>query len=592
LSFWQRIKHYWQQLDHQLRQAAIIYLVFAICVIMLQIFFNIGEIAGSGADVAEAFAVPGVSGVLGAPGAYGASRLYGEPGTPGVPGAENGEGLGVREHLGREKGLEAEGRTEAGATHKVDLTDLSLALDQEIVAKLGLDRRDPGVAIIPARHSWQIAVRRTGKVEWHWAESSHQYDLSETFDQKVSANQVNSLNQENSAAGRSIENLRASVQAVTDHWADGSGREVAGHINKENGMMILNLELKLKPAEEEGAPLLTMSKLQIRLRETPAAVAAMTAVIEGAAADGIAGDADGAGGAASTNVANPGSKTEDGAGVKSDIGNVPGAHDTSAGSGTSGAPASGVPDASGAWGTPGKIPIPGGSVGDQPGRSARPKICIILDDGGEAAPDVAEEFWKLGSKWPLALAVLPYAPYSREQAETAKNLGFVVMLHLPMEPIGTENPGAGAIFSELSDAEIRERVQEALAAVPQAIGVNNHMGSKATSDSRVMKLVLSEVKRNNLFFLDSVTIASSVGYQEALRMGVPTAKRHVFLDNVASVEAVLKQLEELVRVARNKGTAIGIGHINRIATAQALAIFLPRLEELGIDLVPLTEIIK
>ena len=75
-------------------------------------------------------------------------------------------------------------------------------------------------------------------------------------------------------------------------------------------------------------------------------------------------------------------------------------------------------------------------------------------------------------------------------------------------------------------------------------------------------------------------------------MGVPTAKRHVFLDNVASVEAVLKQLEELVRVARNKGTAIGIGHINRIATAQALAIFLPRLEELGIDLVPLTEIIK
>jgi hypothetical protein len=75
-------------------------------------------------------------------------------------------------------------------------------------------------------------------------------------------------------------------------------------------------------------------------------------------------------------------------------------------------------------------------------------------------------------------------------------------------------------------------------------------------------------------------------------MGIPAARRQVFLDNVATEEAVLKQLEELVRVARSKGTAIGIGHFNRVATAQALARFLPRLEEMGIELVALSEVIK
>lgn len=461
-------------------------------------------------------------------------------------------------------GAEAGERSGPGVIHKVDLTDLCLELDREMVARLGFDQRSPGMAAIPAHHSWQIAVKQAGDVEWHWMESSHQYDLYDLSD---------------SAAG-SAEDLRQTVLAVKNHWTEGSGREVEGSFSRENGLMILNLDLKLKPAEEESAPSLTMSKLQIRLRDAAAGVsdAGANDVDEFAWIKDIneyGESTEGAGGAV-------GDGASDDAEAVSIGGTEKGSAIPSSGTGTR--PDSGK--------TPDKTPIPGVSIGDKPVRPVRPKICIILDDGGEATPDVAEEFWKLGSKWPLALAVLPFSPYSREQAEMAKNHGYEVLLHLPMEPIGSENPGSGAILTGLTDTEIRERVQAALEAVPQAIGVNNHMGSKASSDRRVMQLVLSEIGRNNLFFVDSVSIASTVGYQEAARMGIPTARRQVFLDNEATEAAVLKQLEELVRVARSKGTAIGIGHFNRAATARALASFLPRLEELGIELVALSEVIK
>ena len=494
MPFWRKITGLWQQLDHQLRQAAIIYIVFMICVILFQVYINIAR-PGS----AEAMAVS-----------------------------------------------TAEIGTRAGAMHKVDLTDLCLELDQEMVAKLGFDQRSPGVAAIPAHHSWQIAVKQTQDAEWRWMESSHQYDLYDVSD----------------STARSAEDLRQAVLAVKNHWTESSGREVAESLSRENDMMVLNLELKLKAAEDESAPSLTMSRLQIRLKNAADVADTLGGMMdEGVVPEGVA--------AGVAGVAPPGF------GIAPDAGKAPG-NVTTPGTGT----------------TPDKIPAPGVSIGDQPARPIRPKICIILDDGGEATPDVADEFWQLGSKWPLAMAVLPFSPFSHEQAVMANNYGYEVLLHLPMEPLGSENPGPGAIFTDLTDAEIRERVQAALDAVPGAIGVNNHMGSKASSDPRVMRLVLAEVRRNNLFFVDSVSIASTVGYQEAVRMGIPAARRQVFLDNVATEEAVLKQLEELVRVARSKGTAIGIGHFNRVATAQALARFLPRLEELGIELVALSEVIK
>lgn len=227
---------------------------------------------------------------------------------------------------------------------------------------------------------------------------------------------------------------------------------------------------------------------------------------------------------------------------------------------------------------------------DEPSRPGRPRICIVIDDVGDAPPVEAERFWKLSGA--LTFAVLPYRQFTKEQAERASELGHEVILHLPMEPLGTENPGVGAVLTTLDDTTVVERVADALAAVPQAVGLNNHMGSRASGDPRVMRLILGEVHRRGLFFLDSMSIANSVGAGLAQEMGVPSARRHVFLDNVATVEAVTAQLKLLVRKAKASGLAIGIGHLNRPATAQALALFLPKLKTMGVDLVPLSQVVK
>lgn len=218
-----------------------------------------------------------------------------------------------------------------------------------------------------------------------------------------------------------------------------------------------------------------------------------------------------------------------------------------------------------------------------------PRIAIVLDDAGEAPPVVAAEFFALQGRF--TLAILPYAPYSREQAQRARRLGWEVIAHLPMEPQGGENPGPGAILTGLDDDQIVGRVQEALAAVPEAIGVNNHMGSKATTDPRVMQDVMRVLKARGLFFLDSMTIGGSVGKTIAIQSGVPTARRKVFLDNSATEAETTKQLKELVRLARRDGSAIAIGHLTRPATARALARFLPTLKSMGIQLVPLSQIV-
>lgn len=227
---------------------------------------------------------------------------------------------------------------------------------------------------------------------------------------------------------------------------------------------------------------------------------------------------------------------------------------------------------------------------EKPPRPRRPRIAIVIDDVGDAPPVEAELFWKL--KGALTYAVLPYRQYTREQADRARALGHEVILHLPMEPLGSEDPGTGAILTTLSDQEVVERVRDALAAVPGVIGVNNHMGSRATADPRIMRLVLDELQKRELFFLDSMSGADSLGAVTARSMGLPTAKRQVFLDNVTTVEAVSAQLKLLVRKAKQFGSAIGIGHLNRPATAKALAFFLPQLESLGVELVPLSLLVR
>ena len=222
-----------------------------------------------------------------------------------------------------------------------------------------------------------------------------------------------------------------------------------------------------------------------------------------------------------------------------------------------------------------------------PVRPARARLAVVIDDWGYGWR-AADAFFALDA--PLTVAVIPFLPHSREQALKARRRGFEVLVHLPMEPEDPAlDPGPHAITTRLSSEEIRRRVEEAIDAVPGAVGVSNHMGSRATADPRVMEAVLEAVRRRGLFFLDSRTTPRSVVGAVAARMGMPWARNDLFLDGDRSVPYVRARLLLAAHRALETGQAVAIGHVQP-ATAAALALVLPELRREGIRLVPVSEL--
>jgi hypothetical protein len=222
----------------------------------------------------------------------------------------------------------------------------------------------------------------------------------------------------------------------------------------------------------------------------------------------------------------------------------------------------------------------------------RDRIAIILDDGGYSLDEELIEL--LNSGFPLTISILPFRKYSEELAEIAHSAGCEVMLHLPMEPsrYPRVNPGKCAIFTDMADDRIREKVKEAISAVPYAVGVNNHMGSLATADARVMRIVLGEIKREGLYFVDSFTTPKSVVREISEEIGIKSGVRNIFLDNKEDYEYIMAQFELLIERAHRDGEAIGIGHIHNRATISVLKDILPTLKKRRIEIVPVSAIVR
>ena len=215
-------------------------------------------------------------------------------------------------------------------------------------------------------------------------------------------------------------------------------------------------------------------------------------------------------------------------------------------------------------------------------------IAIVLDDFGGGGHAIAKRFCAL--QQPLTFAILPNEGQVDDLSAQARDNGHDVLVHLPMEPEGGQDPGAGAIRVEHDEREIRRRVRQALQKVPDARGISNHMGSKATADERVMQQVLNELKTRNLLFLDSRTTAGSVAYQMAIDMDLVAFTRDLFLDEVDDTEAIESRLWDLAGMAARAGQAVGIGH-DREATLLALTAILPRLETRGFRFVPISQLL-
>lgn len=221
-----------------------------------------------------------------------------------------------------------------------------------------------------------------------------------------------------------------------------------------------------------------------------------------------------------------------------------------------------------------------------------PVIAIVIDDAGLDRERLRR--FTQGSLKPLTIAFLPYATDLPEQVAMVRRAGHEVLLHLPMEPLNSrENPGPNAILTGLSADALAWRLSWNFDRLEgtEFLGVNNHMGSRATTDPAVMTRLMSELRARGLLFLDSRTSPRSVGTQIAEEMAVPNAGRDVFLDNVFTVESVLQQLAQTEEVARRQGFAVAIGHVQPW-TLVALERWVPTLGQKGIALVGISTIVR
>jgi polysaccharide deacetylase 2 family uncharacterized protein YibQ len=216
------------------------------------------------------------------------------------------------------------------------------------------------------------------------------------------------------------------------------------------------------------------------------------------------------------------------------------------------------------------------------------RAAIIIDDLGQ---DLGAAQKLLALPYPITFSVLPYLAHSASTAEEAQRAGREVMLHLPMEPDSTAKPGSGEIRVGMRPAEVARIIDEDLGSVPHVVGVNNHMGSRATTDARLMAAVMRALADRRLFFIDSRTTPASVALDVARREGLPTFYRSVFLDDTETVPYTLGQLREFRREIEEHSVALAIGHPYP-STLAALALFLPELEHDDIQLLPASQLVR
>ena len=232
---------------------------------------------------------------------------------------------------------------------------------------------------------------------------------------------------------------------------------------------------------------------------------------------------------------------------------------------------------------------PSGAVAkNHDAKPGQTRLAIILDDLGTDRA-AAEAIFAL--HYPLTISVLPNHEHSVDIAEEAHRRGYQVMLHLPMQSVGNEKPESQELHPGMPEREVAAVVDRFLQNVPGVIGVNNHQGSQATADPALMAELMPVLRERKLFYVDSRTTAATVAFDTAQRDGVRSGFRNVpFLDDVAEVAAVRKQLELALRGAREKGEAIAIGHPHP-ATLQALREVLPQAESRGVHLVFASELV-
>ncbi len=229
------------------------------------------------------------------------------------------------------------------------------------------------------------------------------------------------------------------------------------------------------------------------------------------------------------------------------------------------------------------------SAREQPKLTERgPRAAIIIDDLGNSWYQ-ARSVTSLS--YPVAVSILPETPFAERTARRAHAQGKEVLLHMPMEPSDSSiSLGPTFLRTDMDRSELMALLGSNLGAIPYVQGVNNHMGSQLTSQTQPMSWVMKTLDRRDLFFVDSRTTARSQALAQARTQGVPATERDIFLDHRPHRKAIRTQFLKLLAEARQRGTAVAIGHPHP-ATLAILQQWLPKASSRGVEIVPVQEVL-
>lgn len=222
---------------------------------------------------------------------------------------------------------------------------------------------------------------------------------------------------------------------------------------------------------------------------------------------------------------------------------------------------------------------------------AEPVISIIIDDIGYR---LREDLRAIAIPGPLTYAIMPHSPHAEKMSELARKHGKDVIVHMPMEAVEVKKNrflGPGALTLNMTTKEFEATLNSNLSSVPLAIGVNNHMGSLLTQHPGHMQWLMQSLKQHGKFYLDSVTSQNSVAKMIARENSVPYLRRDIFLDNNQNSAYIKLQFVELIRLAKQKGAAIAIGHPHP-TTIEVLQRELQELNRSGIRLISIAEMVE
>jgi polysaccharide deacetylase 2 family uncharacterized protein YibQ len=215
------------------------------------------------------------------------------------------------------------------------------------------------------------------------------------------------------------------------------------------------------------------------------------------------------------------------------------------------------------------------------------QIALIIDDMGNNKQDALA--FALPAN--VVFAILPNKALSTTYSNRAAAQHREVILHMPMESLAGNNQEKNVLLSSMPPQQIIQTLKMALLTVPDAVGVNNHMGSRLTQLTLPMSVTMEFLSEQGLFFVDSRTTKYSKAEVIAKKNGVLSVKRNVFIDHTPSPEQIDKQFQRLLRLSKKYGFAVGIAHPYP-QTLKYLKVNLDTLQQHGIELVKLSEVLS